>query len=116
MIFDILQSRETSTYVQARVRVVELTPILQASIHNYKNGQIHSTSKFWRFQLQQVLYYSREYRRVKSRNSYTVCYLVDGHVKYGQIRLVDDYPFARLLYRCVSTYAPSVVAKRVYQH
>ena len=52
-----------------------------------------------------VLFYSKHYKRVKTRNSYTVSYLhKDGHIAYAQIQYfeksntIEDYPCSAVIH------------------
>ena len=48
--------------------------------------QVNSVYKFWRFQSNQTLFYCKDYSRVTSRNSYTVCFVdIDQSFQYGCI-------------------------------
>ena len=71
-----------------------LTPDLTVFLKNYDSREPQSVYKFWRLQLHRNLFYSKEYTRVKSRNSYTVHLLVGDTFEYGHIKYFLEVRFA----------------------
>ena len=46
---------------------------------------VSSGSQFFRAIVNEDVYYSKSYHRIKTRNNYTVCYEDEGRRRYGQI-------------------------------
>lgn len=60
-------------------------------------GPEHSVQKFLRVLIGDSLFYSCQYNRIKSRNSYTISYILDGSEGLGQIQYfisIHDTVFA----------------------
>lgn len=58
---------------------------------------LHSVQKFLRVLIGDSLFYSCQYNRIKSRNSYTISYILDGSEGLGQIQYfisIHDTVFA----------------------
>ena len=98
-------------------------PIWDLQIANYQD--VKALKKFWRLQFKGTLFYSKDYRRVTSRNSYTVCFTnpveTFGQILYFiELTFTDDithYPFGVIevfdcnavmnfphLFNCVNTH------------
>lgn len=69
-----------------RVQSVALTDAVKAKVQSVCGVWVDHSSQFFRAMIRQKVFYSKSYTRLKSRNSYTVCYSEDGAEKYGVIQ------------------------------
>lgn len=58
---------------------------IELMIESVCGYQPQQALKFWRLEQNQTLYYSAEYTRTTSRNSYTVCYTQENSSQFGLV-------------------------------
>ena len=66
-----------------KVEVVALTDVVRDVDFSTCGVRADYATQFLRAKIRQRLFYSRRYNRLKTRNSYTVCYSQDGGESMG---------------------------------
>ena len=69
-----------------------LSSEVQDALKEMFGVDVEMAQTFHRMQVNGKVYHSREYKRMKTRNSCTICYSADGQEKYGLIEFFTCLP------------------------
>lgn len=83
------------------VKRVDVDGDVQCLLNQQLEVDVHLARKFLCVVVRNTAFACSQYTRVKSVNNYTVCYRIDGHMKYGLVRY-----FLALSDSCVPLYPP----------